>query len=275
MQGYGQWLEETPARPTLGGQALPLSAPLVDLPSQNRTVQGHTQDNALSSHLLLSLEERKARVSRLLSEELKEHGRLIGRQFLKDDPAWNLRAPQEQGRLVDEEWMRRAKRLEIAFASNHDIVIEGLNTDRDSVTGLVTRLVAMVAGLARGTASGAAGTISHRNLRPESEKEVQDMESTVGVLRGWTTEWREQLGRRMRSTSASAGREVPSSNLQQRPSDEALQNLNPGQYQPPPLLPAQQPYMPPADRQPPGSPPAEDVSYERLLEDGVDTEFGF
>ena len=234
------------------------------------------------------VEERRAKLRTLLSQELENQGRLIAMRFLNDDPRWNLESRQVRGQRIDEEWIRRAKRLEMTFALNHDIDIEGITSDRNSVKGLLARLKAMVAALSTGTASSAAGTTSSGNLLSKDEKDLQEMKTQLGVLRGWTTEWREQLGGRLRSTPAATGGKVLSSTQQQQSSHDALQNPNAGQHQSSQQTyasatiiacgvsgaPAGQPDLQTAgslaandDHQPSALPPADDFSYERLLEE--------
>jgi hypothetical protein len=212
-----------------------LEASRAQLPSLNQTAMFRTgslqHGNIAENDTSVSVEERMAGLHEFFKVELREQGNLISIQLSHDDPRWRYQSIPEMGRSIDEEWIRRAKRLERIFASDHDIDIDSLRIEFEpnSTEGMLRRLKAML------LAYSAADTTSSESALSADEKNVQAVRAQLGVLQDWTIQWREQLDEHLGRTSGTSSGHVLSSYQQQQITQEprltAHANLPQSSYQ--------------------------------------------
>jgi hypothetical protein len=131
----------------------------------------------------------KARIGtyqNLFRAELEKQRSILSLLLSTDDCGWHAKSQQEKGRRIDEEWIRRAKRLERAFAIDQDVDADDLEIEQASVSGMLRRF----------------NILLKRSLSATSSTEDRPaaFQGQLEALQEWTVQWREQLRGRTQLT---------------------------------------------------------------------------
>jgi hypothetical protein len=138
------------------------------------------------THAPDSVKARIGKYQNLFRAELEKQRSILSLLLSADHSEWHAKSQQEKGRRIDEEWIRRAKRLERAFAVDQDVDADDLEIEQASISGMLRRFNILL----KRSLSATSGT----------EDRPAAFQGQLETLQEWTVQWREQLEGRTQLT---------------------------------------------------------------------------
>ncbi len=152
-------------------------------------------------------------VRRQIKAEVKLHGSIFLTLMSCEDPQWRSLSNQERARRAEGEWLRRTKRLEQVFMSNHGIDDEGLEVPQTSTVEMMRRLHLLVKRASQPMSSVAGTTEVEQAALFNEESRLVTYQQQFEILQGWTAQWQEEIQRRAQGATGVANVQASSSQL--------------------------------------------------------------
>lgn len=138
-------------------------------------------------------EVRSDTLKALFRAELGKQKPVLSEILSYGDPQWQFRSQQDRDRRTAEEWIRRAKRLEISFAMDRGLDASDIDIGPNSIREMLYRLLTMLSKAYMTPAASAASTAFRESAMSAAENRLMACQELLGMLQGWTEQWREQL----------------------------------------------------------------------------------
>ncbi len=176
----------------------------IAVPDLLRSSIGSVPSGVLPAHPTRPAPNSRAMFQQLFREEVVgKQSSILSAIMSNDNPRWLSLAQGEKARRVEEEWVRRAKRLERTFAADHDLDADEIPLEPTTTNKMLKRLNVLIMRSYLTQAPQAANTVISRTARMSNEeKELQSYQKQLEILQEWTANWREQLGQLPERTPA-------------------------------------------------------------------------
>jgi hypothetical protein len=148
---------------------------------------------------------------RLFRVELRTQSRILTNILSSDDPQWQSRSEQERVRLVQQEWIHRARVVEANLAADHDVDMSDVGIEQTSESEMLKRLYTLLKRVSQTSPSSPAFRDPGQDPLPRDEYRILVYREELVMLKAWTADWHEQLEER-----TTAGKQVMRPPLQER-----------------------------------------------------------